>query len=301
MVNNIGLTYFASVARIGSIRKAAEHLHVAASAISRQIRLLEDELGTQLFERGKNTLRLTPEGALVLDYARSVDHGLEQLLADIQAIDKLQRGNVRIGISESFTREFLPGFLHAFHTDYPGIQFQVTVAGGAALMAQLVSDQLDATLSYIPPEAIDVAVVEQVMVQPCLLAPASHPLAAGKVVRLEQLAGQNIALPDDSLSIYGSYIRMFAGAGIKPAKLLQSNSFEFMRSAVASGLCLAISNDYFGAPSSAAAVGLRYLPLQGDGVEAWPLKLCVHAERSLPVAARLLIDRLQQALRQAAP
>ncbi len=129
MINNIALRYFVGVVRAGSIRRAADRLHIAASAISRQMQLLEDELGTQLFERhrGQKALKLTPEGEVVLEYARLMENELDQVRADIRSIHLLERGTVRLGISESFTRAFLPEFLKQFHAEYPGITFEVVV------------------------------------------------------------------------------------------------------------------------------------------------------------------------------
>lgn len=91
MINSIGLRYFAGVARVGSIRRAAEELHVAASAISRQIHLLEEDLGSPLFERrrGQKVMKLTPAGEFVLAYARDVENGLDQVRADIRSIETM--------------------------------------------------------------------------------------------------------------------------------------------------------------------------------------------------------------------
>ncbi|MGT2445141.1 LysR family transcriptional regulator (plasmid) [Ensifer adhaerens] len=80
------LKYFVSVARSGSIRKASEELHVASSAVSRQIKKLEDELGIALFERLSNGLRLTVAGENVLRHARVTLENFELLRSDLGAL-----------------------------------------------------------------------------------------------------------------------------------------------------------------------------------------------------------------------
>ena len=300
MINSIGLRYFVGVARVGSIRRAAEDLHVAASAISRQIHLLEEDLGSPLFERhrGQKVMKLTPAGEVVLVYAKGVENGLEHVRTDIRSIQTLQRGTVRLGISESFTREFLPQFLQSFHQRYPGINYEVAVAGGPKLIEQLAKDELDISLSYIAPDTFDVTVVEQVFLKPCLLVPANHPFAKRPFVDLSECGDVEMALPDDSLTIRGSYVRMFAKAKIKPRGVMVTNSFELMRAAAAAGLCVAIVNKYFGGPKPPR--GLKYVPLRGRGVEKWPLNICVHTDRTLPLAAQIFLEHLREAVRSVA-
>ena len=296
MVSNIGLKYFVGVARVGSIRRAAEQLHVAASAISRQIQMLEEEFGVQFFERhrGQKSLKLTPAGDLVLQYASLIENELDQVRADIRSIDSLQRGTVRLGVSESFTREFLPSFLRRFHDQYPGITFQIFVAGGAKLIEQLALDQLDLVLGYRTPDTFDITIVAQAHVVPCLLVSINHPFASRRFVDIADCNELEIALPDESLTIRESYVRMFAKARIKPKVVLTTNSYELMRSAAVAGLCNAIVNKYFG--MSKVPRGLKYVPLRGEGVEDWSLNLCVHTGRSLPVASRLFLEQVQLAM-----
>ncbi|VTU40235.1 Cyn operon transcriptional activator [Variovorax sp. PBS-H4] len=241
-------------------------------------------------------MKLTPAGEVVLAYARGVEDGLEQVRTDIRSIKTLQRGTVKLGISESFTREFLPQFLQRFHTLYPGINFEVVVAGGSKLVEQLARDELDISLSYIAPDIFDITVVEQVFIKPCLLVASNHAFAKRPFVDLSECADEEMALPDETLTIRGSYVRMFAKAKIKPRSVMVTNSFELMRASATAGLCVAIVNKYFGGPKSPR--GLKYVPLRGKGVEKWPLNICVHTDRNLPAAARIFLEHLQQAVRR---
>lgn len=296
VVNNIGLRYFVGVVRAGSIRRAAEQMHVAASAISRQVLMLEEEFGTRLFERhrGQKSLKLTPAGEVVLEYARLIDNQLDQVRADIRSIDSLQRGAVRLGVSESFTREFIPDFLRRFHSHYPGITFQVIVSNGAKLVDLLAEDQIDLALAYRVPDVLDVTIVAQSFTTPCLLVSTSHPFASRRFVDIGECDGLEVAFPDETMTIRESYERMFAKAHVRPKAVLVTNSFELMRSAAVAGLCNSIVNKYFGLQE--VPRGLRYVPIKGEGVERWSVSLCVHTGRSLPVAAKLFVEHLQAAM-----
>ncbi|MCB1549921.1 MAG: LysR family transcriptional regulator, partial [Hyphomicrobiaceae bacterium] len=90
------LRYFAAVARAGSIRKASEELHVATSAVSRQIQKLEDELGTPLFERLPKGLKLTRAGSLVLRHAELTLEEFDLLKGELGSLKGIKTGHVRI-------------------------------------------------------------------------------------------------------------------------------------------------------------------------------------------------------------
>ena len=296
-VSSNALKYFAAVARSGSIRRAGEELHVAASAISRQIQLLEEELGAQLLERqrGQKGVRLTAQGHVVWSYARRIEAGLDALREDIQSLKSVRSGKVRFGISESFTREFVPQFLRDFHAAYPGILFEITVAGGDRLTSMVADHDIDVSLSYITPDTFNVTVVEQAMTTPCLLVARSHPFAQRAFVDIAECAGQNIALPDASLTIRESYVRMFAKARIRPRGLLVTNSFELMRASAQAGFAIAIVNRYFDDHEDPA--GMKHVPLRGQGLDRWPLNVSVHADRELPAAVGIFVEQLRLAVR----
>ena len=98
------LRYIDEIARVGSIRQAAERLHVAPSAVNRRLQDLEAELGTPIFERLPRGMRLTAAGELFIDYVRSRAAALEQVRSNIEALRGLRRGTVRIATSHGYSR-----------------------------------------------------------------------------------------------------------------------------------------------------------------------------------------------------
>lgn len=119
------LRYFLAVARLGSITGAAQQLHVAASAISRQIANLEAELNCVLFERRPRGMALSPAGELLADHARRVLLNSEQIAAEIRELHGPTRGLLRIASSEGFALDVLPRAIASFRTQYPGIRFEL--------------------------------------------------------------------------------------------------------------------------------------------------------------------------------
>ncbi len=106
------------------------------------------------------------------------------------------------------------------------------------MVEELTKDHLDIALAYRIPDTFDVTVVAQNYVTPCLLVPISHPFAKRRFVDVCECADLELAVPDETLTIRESYVRMFEKARIRPKVTLVTNSFELMRTAATVGLLL---------------------------------------------------------------
>lgn len=293
------LRYFVEVARAGSFRSAADAVHVAASALNRQISNLEKQLGALLFERraGRNRLRLTEAGEVLLRHVRSAMSELERARYEIESLKGLQSGHVHLGAPETFARDFLPDFLAEFHKAYPFITFRVVVNVSPKLVDLLVDDDIEVALLFNPADLPQVKVLAEVKLDTCVMVPEHHPLAKHKTVRLSDCARFPIVMPDYGTSVRPLYDQMLARAGIKPTSIVTTTSYELLRSAARAGLGLAIVNQYVASPESAPA-GVVFIPIRDRAVKPQVLACCVRAERRLSVAATVMIDSLKQALRR---
>ena len=128
MIESTALRYFREVTLKGSIKRAAESLNIAPSAISRQMQGLEDELATKLFERGSRGMTLTGAGQLLYRYAVESEDKLDRIRAQVEEFDTLQRGHVRIATVEGLLASFVSDFVVDLSRDYPGISITVTTA-----------------------------------------------------------------------------------------------------------------------------------------------------------------------------
>lgn len=144
------LRYFVAVAEHRHFTNAARALDVAQPSISKQIRLLERELGTPLFFRSPAGIALSPAGEALLPWAR-------QVLADVAAgVDEaresggLRRGRISVGATPSITTAILPGALARFHAAYPGIELRLHEAGSRDLVRELEEGGLDLALVIAP-------------------------------------------------------------------------------------------------------------------------------------------------------
>ncbi|MBL0422651.1 LysR family transcriptional regulator [Ramlibacter sp. AW1] len=296
MISSTALRYFAEVVRAGSLRGASERLFVAASAISRQIGLLEAELGAPLLERGRGRtgLRLTAAGEVLLRYTRHVGHELERARSEIEALKGLRKGHIRLGIPESFVQDVMPQILLRFNDKYPGVSFEVQVAGSPKLVELLGRDELDVALTFNAPVTLHVKQVFERNLPTTVLMSRNHPLAGRPFVKLSDCAEYGLAMPDESISAKQVYDEMFARARIKPRTVLVSNSYELLRSVAMTGLAITIVNARPG--ESAEGPNYRYVPLKDPRVRPQRLALCTFQGRNpTPVVASFL-EQLKQEL-----
>ena len=119
------LPYFREVARLGSVRRAAAKLNVAASALNRQILKLEDEFGTRLFDRLPTGMRLTAAGELLLQHVVATLHDFDSLRVRIDDLRAARSGHVAVVAIDSLLVDFLPRAIDRFRADFPAVTYSV--------------------------------------------------------------------------------------------------------------------------------------------------------------------------------
>ncbi len=199
----------------GSIRKASEKLNIAASAVSRRITGMEEDLGVPLFERHARGLRLTDAGKIFMDHARRVMRDEVWAIGEIEALRDLRRGAIRISCVEGTINGLITPAIAEFRPNSRTVKFSVVRAGSTAVMRAVAADEADLGLAFDPPAHRDVAVVTQTPAPLYAVAAPEFTLPGG-LLGLDEIAHLPIAIPPDS--IYG--IRDVidrAGVALEPA------------------------------------------------------------------------------------
>ena len=147
------LRSFVAIVDAGSMLLAADHVLVTQSALSLQVRKLEELLQQSLFHRDGRRLSLTPAGELLLDYARRVLTLHDEAVAAVGAGQFA--GPVRIGMVQDFADALLGGVLVRFAELHPDAQLYARVAGTAELLGLLERDQVDIVVGYAAADAED--------------------------------------------------------------------------------------------------------------------------------------------------
>jgi DNA-binding transcriptional LysR family regulator len=288
------LRYFDEVARTGSIRKAAEHLNVTASAVNRRIMDLEEELETPLFDRKPRGVRLTAAGELFVRYIREQNSDVERMKSQIEDLKGLRRGNVSIACSQALALDFLPRQIAAFRTRFPLVHFDVRVADHDFAMAALAAYEVDLVLVFRPSFMASfqpLMTLEQSLVA---MMAADHPLAVQPSVRLRDCVNYPVALADRSIGGRQMLENVMARSNIRFNIVAESNSFEFLRNLVLHDKVISFQIEIGTLDSERSALVARHI--DDRDVPRANLVLGQLRERNLSVPAAKFADQLVHVL-----
>lgn len=177
---------FVKTVETGSFTKAAEILNYSQSGISHMIRDLEQDWGFALLERDRAGIRITSEGRQVLPFAYSICEEYNRLQMQIDDINGLQTGLIRIGSFSSPATHWLPNIIKNFQKDYPNIDFELLLGNYTEIEKWLIEGRLDCAFLLLPVQN-DFDVIP--MKQDRLLAviPENHPLCRYEKVPITEL------------------------------------------------------------------------------------------------------------------
>ena len=285
--------YFDEVARAGSFRKAGEALRIAPSAVHRQITMLEDRLGTRLFDRqrGRQGVKLTAAGEVLKLRAGQAIEMLSRAADEIAALSDVQRGCVSIGVNDTLATDVVADFISNYSSTAPRLDFDVRVDESPDLADAVVGGSLDAMLCFGAPVRLGLRTLWERRLQTAVVVRPDHPLAQRKELTLAECGQYPLAMQKDSDWTRGFAERAFREGGFRPRMLMQTNSFSLMRRVVASGLAISIQTHLPGVIVSGEEE-LKYIPLKGQ-VDHFSVLTCSAAtERRLAPASHAFVERL---------
>ncbi|KKX32925.1 LysR family transcriptional regulator [Rhizobium sp. LC145] len=291
------LKYFAAVARSGSIRKASEELHVATSALSRQIKKLEDELGITLFERFSNGLRLTAAGEEVLRHAKGTLREFEILRSDLGAMQGKKTGRVRVACLDSLTVKFLPEQVSAFHAQHPAVSFYIQTAGHGNITNYVAKGDVDLGLTFDLARPDDTEMVFRVPMPLVACVGKNHPLAKHKTVSLLQCSQFNLLLQLDTQpirSLIEIELSVFERTG---RSFVISNSQMMLKPFIMSGQGVAFFTP-LGFMDEIKSGDIVPLPISGSRLQNLHIGILVQKRRQLTHAAEAVIEAFSRGLQK---
>ncbi|MGS1011698.1 LysR family transcriptional regulator [Achromobacter anxifer] len=232
------LRYFQAVAEEGSFTRAAARLHMAQPPLSRQIRLFEEELGVQLFERTTRALRLTEAGRFLLEQSRLLTARLEEVLEGTRRLGQTQRRWFGIGFVPSTLYGFVPELIRQLRNADPQVEVGLTEMTTLPQLEALKAGRIDLGIGRILFD--DPAIERRVLMTEALMAavPLGHPIARLRRVSVERLAREPFVLyparprPNFSDHVLG----LFRAAGHAPQVVQEANELQTAIGLVAAGL-----------------------------------------------------------------
>ncbi|MGQ9862489.1 MAG: LysR substrate-binding domain-containing protein [Thiobacillaceae bacterium] len=233
------LRTFEAVARLKSFSRAAEELHVTQPTVSKQIRLLHEEVGLPLLEQIGKKIFLTEAGEQL--YATCADWlgtwgRFEQTIADLKGV---KQGRLRIA-AVTTAKFFMPRLLGPFCAQYPGIDIALEVVNRDRVLERLARNQDDLYVMGVPPDELNIE-CEPFLENPLVvIAPASHRMARRKRIPFAALANEPFILRERGSGTRLTVERVFEEQKIPLKIRMELGSNEAIKQAVAGGLGLAI-------------------------------------------------------------
>lgn len=295
-MQDLPLRYFHSVARTGSLSAAAEELHVAVSAVSRQISNLEENLGLLLFERKPRGMQLTEPGELLLAYANRNSLEVKNVIAEMRGLSTLQQHRIAIACPEGMAWEFLPRVAAQFRSFHPGASFDLQVVDSARASEMVKDGQVDIALTFslTPAQGVEIALSVDAPIS--ALMAAGHPLAHRKSLGVNDLRGCALALPYPGSTI--RYLFDIAchleGINVVPAYTSQSLGAIYTvvrHSQDIIALCGTVT-----VSGATARDNLVLIPMSDPQLRQRSLQMQIMAGRKLPVLVRYFLTFLEERL-----
>jgi len=215
------LEYFYAVCQELHFTRAAEKVGISQPSLSQQIRLLEHEIGTPLFDRiGKKTA-LTESGELLLKYTRNVFHELEQAKTSIDELNGLQRGTISVGTLLTVENYLIPPTLRSFHQLYPAVKISVFGLRTGDIQKQLLENKLDIGIVFLPMKGDELETISLYTEEMAFAVPIGHPLENQNTLGIEALqTTPSILLPEQY------FIRQLINKACKDVGFIPEPIFE---------------------------------------------------------------------------
>jgi DNA-binding transcriptional LysR family regulator len=236
------LKTFYAVAKSGGFERATGTVHLSQPAISIRIKELEKRLGVELFKRSGRRVRLTDAGRLVLEYTARLTIIVSEMNLAIDELKGSQRGQLRCGATTTIAVHLLPKVLVQFKKRFPKVEIKVNVEKTAEIEKKILADELDVGLvsgTMTNPSGFNILyfLTDEFV----LITPPKHPLARDRRVSLKQIAKFPLILRDK-----GSFPRLivdesFRAAGIPYRCMMEIETSEALKKAVAEGLGCSIT------------------------------------------------------------
>ncbi len=241
------LAYLVALADARSFTRAADAVGVAQPTLSRQLRVLEDELGAPLVQRGsRDGITLTAAGEMVLPLARRMLADMDAARTGVAELIGLRRGRVRVGATPSLCIGVLADVLRVFHDRHPEVRLELVESGSQPLVRALVRGELDVALVIVPSAGVDPALHTTPLLRERLsvASPSSEraPSSRGSLT-IHELARRHLVVPRIGYDVRETTLQAYADAGETPRFAVEGGEMDAVLRLVEAGTGVAVVPD----------------------------------------------------------
>ncbi|WP_153099919.1 LysR family transcriptional regulator [Paraburkholderia hayleyella] len=289
------IRYFDAICRSGSIREAARRLHVDGSALNRQLLNLEDEIGAALFERLPSGLRLTQAGQIFAQHVITVLQDEQRTLAELEQLQGVERGEIRVAAAESLNADFLPAVLEDMLRRYPKVRLHTFMQGSESIAQQVSSGEVDVGVAFAMRDSPDLTCVGGGIFRLCAIMAPDHPLAAREEVSFADCAAFPLVMTNPDFAVHSLLLLLLQNAAKPVQPVVYAGAIELMRQLAMRGAGIGFQTR-IGLKTLCAERRLAYVPLRESDNVAAHLGIYVRSARILPPAVTALIAIMNEQL-----
>ena len=230
------LIAFKEVAAHASFTAAATHLHLTQSAVSQQIKALEDECGVTLFDRSGRLVRLTNAGQVLLSHVERIVAQVENARVEMAEMAGGARGRCRLAALPSVAAYILPKALATFQRRYPAVEVQLMESVQSQLLEWVQQGIVDFSIVALPVHDPHLQSTPLLHDEFVLVVPQDHPLASRRIVRLAELVTERFIFYPKGAGGREQFIEACRQAGFEPQVAFESDDRETTLGLVAAGV-----------------------------------------------------------------
>ena len=288
-------SYLLAIAEAGSIRKAADILAITPSALNRRLLSIEEELGTNLFERMADGVRPSTAGEIFLQHVREQISDMDRVKSRIADLSGMRLGRVSLVVSHETVGDFLNQEIARYRQDFPSVTFDIKLCARDEASDHLVSHSSDIALLFEPQKIADIQISYSLKQPIGIRLKTDHPLSSSRSVRLYELAEHPLILPrrDSGLHHKVSSAAIRQGINLDLAIETDSPQLYLNHLLVSNHLLLDLSINQLTDEPEASHLSL---PLDERDVEPGFLFVGHLKGRTLPVASARFLEQLVASL-----
>ncbi len=286
------LKVFCDIIESGSFSYAASQNFVTQSAVSQQVRSLEEKYDCRLIERGRAGVKPTPAGQILYTASKEIVRRFLELENKLREIGSVVAGSIRVGTVYSVGLHELPPYLTEFLRNFPAVNVHLEYLRANKIYEDLIEGKIDLGVVAYPAKRSQIVAVPFRHDELVLVVPPDNPLAKHNKVNVGQLQGQKFVGYERDVATRKASDRILRDHGVKPQYALEFDNIETIKRAVEIGLGCAIVPKMT-VENEVQRGTLRMLEFQ-EGTFLRPLAIIYKRGRELSPAVRKFIDVLTQ-------